>query len=59
MSGSSGSPVFRSKTVVGLHHLGYDARTVFNRALHIDRVLATSPRPSAPKSRRASRRPRP
>ena len=42
MTGSSGSPVFRfgTKTVVGLHHLGYDAQTVFNRAVHIDRVLA-------------------
>ena len=42
MSGSSGSPVLRfgTKTVVGLHHLGYDAQAVFNRAVHIDRVLA-------------------
>jgi hypothetical protein len=42
MTGSSGSPVFRfgTKTVVGLHHLGYDVQTVFNRAVHVDRVLA-------------------
>jgi hypothetical protein len=45
MTGSSGSPVFRfgSRTVVGLHHLAYDAASLFNRAVHIDRVLADLP----------------
>jgi hypothetical protein len=42
MTGSSGSPVFRfgTKTVVGLHHLAYDDVALFNRAVHMDRVLA-------------------
>jgi hypothetical protein len=45
MTGSSGSPVFRfgTRTVVGLHHLAYDAVAIFNRAVHIDRVLADLP----------------
>jgi hypothetical protein len=45
MTGSSGSPVFRfgTRTVVGLHHLAYDAVALFNRAVHIDRVLADLP----------------
>jgi len=42
--GSSGSPVFRfdTKTVVGLHHLGFDAASqrLINRAVHITRVIA-------------------
>lgn len=42
--GSSGSPVFRfgAKTVVGLHHLGFDSagQKLINRAVHIARVIA-------------------
>lgn len=42
--GSSGSPVFRfsTKTVVGLHHLGFDpdGESLFNRAVHIEQVMA-------------------
>jgi trypsin-like peptidase len=45
VTGSSGSPVFRfaSKTVVGLHHLGYDGASLFNRAVYIGQVLADLP----------------
>jgi hypothetical protein len=45
MTGSSGSPVFRleTRTVVGLHHLAYDQGALFNRAVHIQRVLRDLP----------------
>lgn len=45
LTGSSGSPVIRldTQTVVGLHHLAYDDRTLFNRAVHVDRILCDLP----------------